>query len=101
MVNDKLWKTLQYSSIITTIIMAVVFLSVFPRERTPDGGWQYYFPNAFFQYSMAVIVICLLFLFIFSTFARRENEVSTQVAKKSFMYIVGIGIWYLFIKWLV
>lgn len=99
--NDKLWKTLQYSSITTMIIIAVFGLTAFPRERTLDGGWQYYFPNAFLQYSMAVVVVCLLLLFMFSTFVRREEEVSIRVAKKSLSYIVGIGIWYLFIKWVV
>ncbi|WP_164668246.1 hypothetical protein [Virgibacillus doumboii] len=99
--NDQLWKTTQYTSFIVIILIGVFPLSLFSREKTPDGGWQYYFPNAFVQYGLATAVIVLLFLWMFSTFVRKDGEVSLKIARKSVIYLVFIGFWYLIIKWLI
>lgn len=96
--NEKLWRIIQISSISTVIIGGFsVFLSL-PREKLPNGGWHTTFPSVTFQIVGATIIGILGFLFVFSTMALREKEVSLKTLKSTIIYIVGFAIFYLFLR---
>ncbi|TMN23285.1 hypothetical protein FH966_10470 [Lentibacillus cibarius] len=92
--NDKLWKSIQFSSMILFLGVFIGVILVSDLEPKPDGGWHATFPSKTVQLTALGLSIVLFLTWVFATYVRREGEVSLRAAKRGVLFIIGMGIFY-------
>ncbi len=78
--------------------MSIVTFTILPKEPLDDGGWKVLFPSTTVQMSLLAIGSILTLIWVFATYVRKVGEVSKLAVQRSIIFIVGFGIFFLFLK---